>query len=382
MEELTMRKMRKIYALLALLALVMLLFPVTALAAGASSQGISTPLKGDKVVFGGTFTLNENEILDGNLFILGGTVSLGTNSQVTGDVLLIGGDLSVDGRVGGNISILGGNLALQTNANVQRDVNLFGGNLNRAAGAQIGGRINQGPNGPIEITLPGGVRVPEVNVNTTPVFQAMWLLLRAFAVAAIAIVVTLFAPQPIKRVAQTAITQPLISGGLGVLTVIVAPFVLIILTLTIVLIPVTMLSILALALMVIYGWVAIGTEIGKRLAEVIHRDWALPVSAGLGTLLMTLVVDWVGQIWCVGWMFPALVGAIGLGAVLLSRFGTQAYSFVPFTTLPPPSTQAPPLAPAPLAPPAPVIEEAHPAPVEPPAPTPPSPGEPPDNSSI
>jgi len=208
----------------------------------------------------------------------------------------------------------------------------------------------------------------------------MWLLLRAFAVAAIAIVVTLFAPQPTKRVAQTAITQPLISGGLGVLTVIVAPFVLLILTLTIILIPVTMLAILALILMVVYGWVAIGTEIGIRLAEVMHRDWALPVSAGLGTLLMTLVVDWVGQIWCVGWMFPALVGAIGLGAVLLSRFGTQAYSFVPFTTLPPPSTTAPPLAPAPPTPPppsAPVIEQPHPAPVEPSAPD-----KPPDNSSI
>jgi hypothetical protein len=42
--------------------------------------------------------------------------------------------------------------------------------------------------------------------------------------------------------------------------------------------------------------------------------------------LLALVVDATGQIIpCIGWIFPALVAVIGIGALLLTRFGTHPY---------------------------------------------------------
>ncbi len=66
-------------------------------------------------------------------------------------------------------------------------------------------------------------------------------------------------------------------------------------------------------------------ETGKRLAALMKQDWALPVSAMIGTFLLTLLVNGLGALVpCVGWIVPALVGMVGLGAVLVTRFGAQA----------------------------------------------------------
>jgi hypothetical protein len=124
----------------------------------------------------------------------------------------------------------------------------------------------------------------------------------------------------------------LITGGLGLLTVVVTPLVVLVMVITIILIPVSLLGILLLAIMVVFGWIAIGAEVGHRLEAAFKTEWALPVTAGLGTFLLTLVVDGIGQIVpCVGWLVPSAVGLLGLGAVLLTRFGTQDYP----TYLPP-----------------------------------------------
>ena len=76
--------------------------------------------------------------------------------------------------------------------------------------------------------------------------------------------------------------------------------------------------------------ISIGVEIGKRLEKGLNQEWALPVSAGIGTLILTLIINGIGEVIpCIGWMVPALVGMVGLGATMLSRFGTQNYPSSP-----------------------------------------------------
>jgi len=66
-------------------------------------------------------------------------------------------------------------------------------------------------------------------------------------------------------------------------------------------------------------------EVGQRISLALHQDWPLPLSAALGTFVLNFVANGIGFIPCVGWLVPFLIGLLGLGAVLLSRFGTQAY---------------------------------------------------------
>jgi hypothetical protein len=70
-----------------------------------------------------------------------------------------------------------------------------------------------------------------------------------------------------------------------------------------------------------FGWIALGLEVGKRLAASVKASWPPLVQAGLGTLLLSLVAQALGLAPCVGWIVPVLVGFVGMGGVLLSGFG-------------------------------------------------------------
>jgi hypothetical protein len=122
----------------------------------------------------------------------------------------------------------------------------------------------------------------------------------------------------------------LISGGLGLLTVILAPLVLLFLVITICLSPLALIGVLILVVAWGLGLIALGLEIGTRLAERMNHDWAPALSAGLGTLLLIFVLDGLREfVPCVGWLFPAIAGMVGLGAVLVTRFGTHVYPLEP-----------------------------------------------------
>jgi len=202
---------------------------------------------------------------------------------------------------------------------VEGNVTLLGAQLTRAAGSIVKGRVFSNNNALWSFSLPSGVEIPRLDVRLTPLLRVSGFLLRAFLWSALAVLVVLFLPEATRRVAQTAVQQPLVAGGVGLLTVMVLPPILVLLALTIILLPLSLvLSVVALAAWA-FGLVAVGYETGQRLAERLRQDWAPPVAAGLGTFLLIVVLNGLkAAIPCVGWAFPTLVGALGLGAVVLS----------------------------------------------------------------
>ncbi len=279
-------------------------------------------------IIGGSYTLEDGEILNEDLNVLGGTVTLEKGSTVNGNVSLVAGTLTVYGKVTGNILATGGYIKLGDTAVISGNVSVAGAYLDRDSASIVDGEIDTELSSPFDITLPGGVHIPDVSLTVSPVWSAMWFLARVFMIAALAVLLMMFLENPTVRIAKTVIAQPLISGGLGLLTLIVAPFVLFILTITILLIPVALLLFVALFLMGIFGWIAVGYEVGVRFAHMLGREWAPPLAAGVGTFILTFVtlgLCSVDLIQCVGWVFPVLVVSLGLGAVLLTRLGTQEY---------------------------------------------------------
>ncbi len=324
------------------LFITLVLVMVLALPATAMAQGNAKILP-DQFVFGDNYTLHSGDTLDGNLWIFGGNVTLEDGSRITGDVRLAGGTLQADGEIDGNISSTGGSINLGKTALVHGDVNMLGGSINRENAAQILGELRNEPQGPFQFTAPG-VRVPAFEIQLNPFWGLLTAIFRAFALAALAILVVMFWPRQSERTARAIVAQPLTAGVLGLLTVAVVPVVLLVLIITIIGIPVSLVGIIILAIMVIFGWISLGTEIGHRLADAFRTEWALPVAAGLGTLILTLVTFAIGEIPCIGWIAPVAVGMVGLGGVLLTRFGTQTYP-----TLGQP-TGSNPLSPAPFTP--------------------------------
>lgn len=307
------------FALLVVLVITVIL-PGTAFAKGFSD---------DRVITGGAFTLRDGETQDGNLVIFGGAATLEDGSRVNGDVVLLGGTIDIDGNVHGSVVGIGGVVSLGPTAVVDGDLTTLAASLDREEGAQVRGDVTSGVPSPFSFSIPGRVTapdVPSVEVRTAPILNVMWFFFRTFLWAALAVLLVMFLPAHAERTATTIIRQPVLAGGVGLLTAIVAPLLLIGIAITIILIPVSLVGFLIVAIAWFFGRIAIGMEIGRRFAETANQNWPPAVAAGIGTFILTFVIDGLDAlIPCVGWLIPALVGVVGLGGVLLSRFGTQYY---------------------------------------------------------
>jgi hypothetical protein len=157
--------------------------------------------------------------------------------------------------------------------------------------------------------------------------RAIWYVFRIFLLGALAVLLVMFAEEPTKRVASSTIGQPFVSGGVGLLSAIVLPVLIVFLSITILLIPVALLLILLCVVVVLFGWIGLGLEVGERLSEMMKWDLHPAVQAGLGTFLFSAVVLGIGMIPCIGWIAPFVAGMLGLGGVILSRFGTVSYQY-------------------------------------------------------
>jgi hypothetical protein len=305
---------------------------------GCASTSIQT---GELVIGDSSYRLENGDVLDTNLTVIGGNATLDEGSTVNGDVTVIGANMAIDGKVNGSVSVLGGYVYLNDHAQVTGELVTLGGTVHRSAQAKVLGKTTSGKSNGIPL-----MRVLPVNMTFDPVTGPLMSFFRALALAALAIVLQLFAAPLMGHTGRTILAQPIASGGIGLLTVVIAPVLIIILAITIILIPLSLLGILALGIAFLFGWLCLGLVRGRQLAAWLKLSWSEPVSAGIGTLALSLLSSMLTLIPCLGWLVNALVGLIGLGAAILTRFGTQDYPAVPAALpqglyTPPPATPAP-----------------------------------------
>ncbi len=287
--------------------------------------------KDDRVVMGGSFVLKSGDELDGNLIVIGGNATIEEDATVHGDIILLGGQVSVDGTVDGNLNVFGGSASLRENAVIEGDAVITSSALNQADGATIQGKITQGqdlPRGFIipEKARPGNVDDDGISIDILDLFgTALSIFFTSIIVAILAMLAALFFPYTLKRTANALTAYPLLAGGAGLLTVIAAPIIIVLLTITLILIPVSVVAILASILAAFLGWIAIGYELGNRIAQMFKTKWHSAVSAGLGTMILTLVMETIGRVPCIGWTVVFVVSTLGLGAVILTRGGTRVF---------------------------------------------------------
>ncbi len=319
-----------VYTLILLAALLVPTVPAAAL--GPSLDG--------RVIIGQDFTLKSGETLTGDLVIIGGQAEVENGAVVQGDTVVIGGNLQLDGQVDGNAVVIGGLVSLGSQASLAGDAVTIGGSVQRAEGARIGGDIiSNFP--PPTLRFPSGAATetpplpaqPRFHLDFGPLGSAASVFFQALGLGALAMVLTVFLHPQLDRVAQAAAGQPFIAGSIGVLTVIAAGMTTLILAVTLILIPEAIATVLLVVLAWLFGVVAVGMEVGDRFTKAIHRSWEPVLSAGLGTFLLAIVVGTVNLVPCIGWLAPVLVGLMGLGAAVITLFGTRTSPQTP-TALP------------------------------------------------
>ena len=332
---------------------ILLAAPTAALAQPLYQTGQVT--SGDQVIFGDNYVLQSGQTLNGDLVVLGGNATIASGATVNGDIALLGGNLDLTGSVNGDIAAIGANVALAKGALVTGEVVSMGGNVTGADLGTIRGGIRTFT--PRALLFDGDAfRFPQADQTSPANTVGSWILkflgktMQLLAMAVLAVIVVLLLPRPANRVANSIANQPWMSGGAGFLTLLVTPFVLLILTITIILSPLTILATIALAVAIIFGWIALGFQVGRRMEVLFKTEWADAVSAGVGTLVLGIVVGVLGYVPCVGGLIGFVAACAGLGGVILSGFGSRTAAPTG-TALSPVIEVIPPTSPAPAAPP-------------------------------
>lgn len=294
--------------------LVLLLVPTSS----ARAQGVDT--EDGRVIFGSNYTLESGEEFKGDLVVFGGNVTIEEDALLEGNVVVFGGTVSSNGNVDGDIVTIGGQVKLDEQAEVTGDVVTIGGQIQRAEGAVVLGDVVNNVAPKIDLqdgVVPPAVVVPDVpgpriDFNFNPFVQFFQIIFWAVIIAAFAMMIMLFLQTPIERAGRTIVTQPLMSGAIGLLAVMVA----LIFALTIV-------PPLVVAFAWLFGIVAIGREVGERFATAINQRWTPVITAGTGTFLLMLVGGAIGTIPCLGGILLFLVGLLGVGGSISTWFNLQ-----------------------------------------------------------
>ena len=329
----------KFMTLFAVLAL--LLIPV----GSAYAQG-PNPGGGGRVIFGSNFTLESGDTFDGDLVVFGGNVTIEKDATLNGDLVIIGGTVTSNGQMEGDVVVVGGQVKLEESAVVARDVITIGGQLERAEGATIEGDVVnnvapdfQIPNGRIPPQIPGVPVVPDIpnpnfNIHFNPLAEVFWIFFWAVIVSAFAMLIALFWQPQIERAGSLIVSQPLMTGAIGLLALFLG-----------VILFITVLPPLIVAFAWLFGLVAMGSEVGARFTKAINQIWSSVLTIGFGTFLLMMVGGAIGLIPCLGGLVQLLLGLLGIGGALLTLFGSRTVQVPGVTVYTPPgdSSQIPPV---------------------------------------
>lgn len=337
--------MKKLFAL-GLMIVLLLALPATPARAAANDCGSS------RQIFGDEFTLAAGQTLDRTLLVFGGTVIIDDGATTECDIVIYGGRVEIAGEVKGDITAFGGHLTLRDTAEVGGALTTVGGGFTREDGAVVSGGVSQG----FSANTPRLTDNPVINFLLAVIGAGVWAVIAAL----MALAVSGLMPQPTARVSAAISGAFIPSLLLGLLSLAAIPIVLAIVALTICLSPLTLVGGAMYGLAIVFGWVAVGHAFGNQIAKALKLYTVSPIVwATGGTFVLTLLVQvlnlftrfgevlsqfgggWmVAVLSCGAGLFSAILAALGLGAVMLTRFGSRPY--FSSTALPSPTPPADP----------------------------------------
>ena len=181
--------------------------------------------------------------------------------------------------------------------------------------------------------------------------RTLGAVLMTLGLLAVGTLVVVIWPRQTRQVADCIGALPLQCLGMGLLTFLIAAGLEVLAALllavisvvaaalmaTVILIPVGLLLILlgglllvvvplVLAAAMLFGWVALADLVGQKVLKALKVQNVTPLGAIVVGLLATIwlpVLLWLVQSCCLAWPVMILLTSFGLGAVILTRFGTR-----------------------------------------------------------
>lgn len=357
--------------LVVLILLVLLFLPAAAASAIGYDRiiGAGEVVNEDINVFDNDLLIEEGAVVNGKVTVFDGHVEV--NGAIDGGLTVFGGDVTVSGNVIGDLVIFAGDIHLTGDATVDGSCFSLGGNVidenRRTICSAYGSRLREVapfatpvmPEMPVIPAMPEMPDMPEMPpMPTAPSFEAPRVVVspesrarqfagdvseavgRSLLFGIFALVVAAVFPRHLEQVGQAARERPAASGAVGFLTAIAVPSLVVLLLLVllitcvgILLYPAVFLLALVPVAALLMGWVAVGERFGSALLRSFKRTGrSLVTTAALGTALLTLGLGLLALVppFSFGggfgvWLVGMILAFVGLGAAVLTRFGTRPY---------------------------------------------------------
>ena len=252
-------------------------------------------------------------------------IVIGSQEVVCGDVTSFGGSISVQGALHGNITAFNSNTVII--GQIFGNLTVFGGaialnNIEQIHGhiAVYGTRKLNAQSKQLDSMMTGAAQNQSFAGRMGEFAFPFWSLV-IWTILGIALSSLL--PEHVMFVRTTVTTKTRRSIIIGLLSIVLAPAVLVVLVALILPIPLAIILGLGLVAAWILGTVAISWTIGEQILRAVapkYNTRLIDVVVGVTVLVL------VGSLPYIGWLISIGVGLLGLGAVFLSRFGTRLYS--------------------------------------------------------
>nr|BBH94641.1 hypothetical protein KTA_28400 [Thermogemmatispora argillosa] len=228
---------------------------------------------------------------------------------MNGDVVAFNGDVIIEGTVNGDVNLYGGMVTLQSGSHVHGDIHLYyNAHWARERNAQLDGALIDRSQRLIwPFTSPLSFSFPSLSL-------LIWV--------GLGLLLTWLLPEHLMLVRTTLQTSAGRSLLVGLLSSILAPALILLLSTLIITIPLAIIVAVGLVAGWALGTVALGLFIGERLLHTsAPQRHARLLQVTVGLFILTLA----SSLPIIGWLVSLGTGLLGLGAALLSRFGTRLY---------------------------------------------------------
>ena len=301
---------------------------------------------------------------------VGASVHVREDEVVNGDVVAVLGSVDVDGRVTGDVVAVGGSVELGPEAVVEGEVVVVGGTLESAPGARIEGGVEEVAWGGPNVHFGGPeFHTPFLEGVGGMIMTVIWIVV----LGALAALMYLLARRPVERMAYRISESPWKAALVGLVAQIlffpVLVLSIVLLAISIIGIPLLLavpFALVALAVGMLIGFTAVARILGSAAETRFgwqHDNPFVSVLIGVGIIMLVSffasVLGVAGGplgvfaliLGILGFVLQYAAWTVGLGALLLTRFGTR-YGWGeapgPGTPAVPPATpsDAPPAPPA------------------------------------
>ncbi|MFZ2125837.1 MAG: hypothetical protein WA087_01290 [Candidatus Saccharimonadales bacterium] len=300
--------------------------------AGGSNIDIAGTVNGD--VYCGGQTVNISGTINGDVFCAGQTINI--NGKVTGDIRIGGQTVNIGGKIEGSATIGTQNLTIDNSASIGRD--LLGGSQNATINGSIGrdsviGSQNIVINGAIGRNVKGGVETITIGSNgrvggnvdyygtTDPTINAggkivgtttrtnpperkaaaytpFAITITAFIYVLIAMVATALTlvglfPKIFAEATANAVKKPGLTALVGIVSMIIAPVIVVMLFVTAIGVPLAVLIILLFTIIAIVSGPFVGYLLGRLITKT-DKQYGWTMLYGVTILVIAFFIPLIG----------------------------------------------------------------------------------------